>query len=646
MFPDAAVTPRVLARRLAYPNLMSTAFRILLLAFIIPGLMRAAEPASIRVWEKHEVRLTAASTYQNPYTEVTVWVDLVGPSFHKRIYGFWDGGQTFRVRLVATAPGRWTWTSGSQPADAGLDGKTGTFTATDWSEAEKHENPLRHGFLRATPNGHALQYADGTPYFAIGDTWYSAGTNRFKWYDDDTPRPIGPSAGFKDYVRYRKAQGYNWVNIIAAFPNWKTDDQPWHLMMDDPEHTTVRSAWVEFGSGTPATNGVGSAKNMDNEGGRPFLFPGKVPGYENYFPDMDRINPEYFKYVDRKIDYLNANGFVPFIEASRRDSGLLWNKYYGWPESYARYIEYIWARYHANNVVLSPVHLDIIDETVSPDDYSNAIRLVERKYGLPPFGTLLSANANPSTLENWGEHSWVTLNQTGNMREHENFWYLTEIYALKQPTPALNGEPYYAGYKDNRGAGAANYKLGADGGTERDNEFVRACAYGSFLSGGFAGHVYGAEGIWGADIEPSAPTPMWDAFQWASGAQMQYLRTFALSIGRRYQELEPLAELVTPNKSGPALGYEGWAYCARTPDQQVFLAYFERGCPPAKVRGARLSSLYSAQWFDPRTGRWSERVEVQANKIGIIALPQFPGDGDWGLKLTYAGRWLTPKLFP
>jgi hypothetical protein len=599
---------------------------------------RAAEPALIHPWEKQELTFTSEKTYANAYTDVVMWVDLVGPDFHKRVYGFWDGGQTFRVRLVATASGTWTWTSGSEPSDPGLTGKTGVFEARDWTDAEKAENPLRHGFVRPTPNGHALQHTDGTPYIAIGDTWYSAGSNRFKWYDDDTPRPLGPGAGFKDYVRYRRAQGYNWVNIIAAFPNWKTDDKPWHLKMDDADHTTIRSAWVEFGSGTPATNGVGSAKNMDNEGGRPFFFPGKVPGYENYFPDMDRINPEYFKYLDRKVDYLNANGFVPFIEASRRDSGLLWYKYYGWPESYARFIQYIWARYQANNTVLSPVHLDIIDETVSPDDYSNAIRTVFRKFGPPPFGTLLSANANPSTLENWGEHSWVTLHSTGNMRENENFWYLTEIFHLKEPRPALNGEPYYAGFKDNRGAGAVNYKLGAEGGTERDDSFVRACAYGNFLSGGFAGHVYGAEGIWGADIEPTAPTKMWDAFQWSSGAQVPHLRTFALSIGSRYQELEPMSELVTPNKSGPALGYEGWAFCARTPDKNVFLVYFEKGCPRAKIRGAHLNSRYTAQWFDPHTGTFSEPREVTANKIGLIEVPAFPGDSDWGLKLVYAGH--------
>ena len=74
----------------------------------------------------------------------------------------------------------------------------------------------------------------------------------------------------------------------------------------------IRSAWLEFGTD--------SAKNMDNEGGRPFLFPGKVPGYEHVFADVDRINPKYFDYLDRKIDYLNEQGFIPFIEVSRRDA--------------------------------------------------------------------------------------------------------------------------------------------------------------------------------------------------------------------------------------------------------------------------------------------------------------------------------------
>ena len=153
---------------------------------------------SVHIWEKQEVTLTARRAYANPYTDVMVWVDLSGPGFYKRVYGFWDGGQIFRVRLLATAPGAWSWRSGSAPEDPGLSGKTGGFTATDWTEDERRENPLRRGFLRPTPNHHALEQADGTPFFVIGDTWYSAGTNRFKWFDDDQERPIGAGAGFKD----------------------------------------------------------------------------------------------------------------------------------------------------------------------------------------------------------------------------------------------------------------------------------------------------------------------------------------------------------------------------------------------------------------------------------------------------------------
>lgn len=592
----------------------------------------AIAQAPIHVWETQELTFTAQNPYKNAYTEVKVWVDLAGPGFDKRVYGFWDGGNTFRVRLVATRPGLWSWKSGSSSDDPGLTGTTGSFTAVEWTENEKNENPLRRGFIRASANKHALIYADSTPYLAIGDTWFSLSAARFKWYDDEKERPMGPDAGFKDFVRLRKKQGFNWLSIIAAFPNWNTDDSSWLLRMNDSARTTVRSAWMEFGTG--------SAKNMDNEGGKPFFFPGKVPGYEKYFPDMDRINPEYFKYLDRKIAYLNANGIVPFIETSRRDASLLWSKYYEWPASYSRYVEYIYSRYQAYNTVLGPVHLDIIDLTISPDDYKAAFRAMEKEYGPPPFDNLLSANANPSTLENWGEDSWVTLHQIGNKREHNFYWYLTEIYNLKNPAPALNGEPYYAGYSDPRGLGAVNYTRGAKGGTDKDNAIVRSGIYGSFLSGGLAGHVYGAEGIWGGDIEPAAPVKMWDAFKWKSGAEMQYLKTFAFSIGKRYQDLAPMADLVTPNKSHDILSYVGWAYCARTPDKNIFLIYFEKGCPRlAEIRGARLNSVYSAQWFDPRNGTWKNVGDgkLGSSAIGIIKLPNLPEDTDQGLKLIYEG---------
>ena len=592
---------------------------------------RAPAAGPVHVWEKQELTFTAARTIVNPYTEITIWVDLTGPSFKKRVYGFWDGERTFKVRLVATEPGLWNWRSGSYPPEDGLTGKTGSFEAAAWTEEEKQQNPLRRGFLRATPNHHALQLADGTPFFIIGDTWWATGTNCFKWYDDDQQRPIGPTAGFKDYVRYRKAQGFNLVGIIAAFPNWASDGKPAHIVMDNPERTVIRSAWLEFGAA--------SAKNMDNEGGRPFLYPGKVPGYEDVFADVDRINPKYFDYLDRKLDYLNEQGFVPFLEVSRRDASQVWKKYYTWPDSYTRLIEYIFARYQANNVLLSPIHFDTSSESISSAEFLPAIEMALTEHGPPPFGTLLTGNPAPSTLLNWGDGSWVTLHQIGNSREHDFYWYLTQIFRAVYPRPALNGEPYYSGYNDARGRAGGGYRFGAPGNTEKDDQFVRSGMYGSFLSGGLAGHIYGSEAIWGADVQPQAPIKMWEAFQWSSATQMQHLRTFAFSIGRRYQDLIPDADWVSPNRTQTTQGYEGWAYAAHTADREIIVAYFEKGCPRSNIRAAKPSSTYRAEWFDARTGKWLDAGDgfAQSNSIGVIALPPFPGDIDWGLRLLYAG---------
>ena len=141
------------------------------------------------VWEMQEITLKAENTYDNYYKDITVWVDLQGPDFTKRVYGFWDGDNVFKVRFVATKAGQWQWTSGSnQEGDQGLNNKSGSFSASDWTEEEKAANPNRRGFVRATPNGHALQYADGSPFFMVGDTWLAGSTWRLPFRNAPTSR--------------------------------------------------------------------------------------------------------------------------------------------------------------------------------------------------------------------------------------------------------------------------------------------------------------------------------------------------------------------------------------------------------------------------------------------------------------------------
>jgi hypothetical protein len=579
----------------------------------------------VHVWEKVEVTLHADKSYENPYKEVEVWVDLKGPGFEKRCYGFWDGGNVFRVRVLASASGTWRWRSGSNQRDRGLNGKRGSFEAVEWSEAQKEKNPCRRGMVKASANGHAFEWADGTPFFLTGDTWWPVGTFRYRWYDDDKERPIGPGAGIKDYLRYRKKQGFNCIAMIVALGNWANDDKPARLKMADG--TVLRAAWKQAGTE--------SAKDMhDEDGNRVFLFPGKVPGYEKYFPDVERINPAYFRNFDKKIDYLNSQGFVPFIEVSRRDIGQAWKKYYDWPGSYTRYIKYTWSRYQANICLFSPIHLDTTGATIPPEEWNEAANKVIEKYGHPPFGTLAGTNSNPSTLRNFGhtdKAKWLTFHQVGNRRTHDLYPYLTEIFNASPAVPGINGEPYYAGMLD------------AEGGTDKSALYCRSAMYGSLLSGGLGGHIYGGGGwqggLWSGEVEDASPTPIWEVIKWRSADQMRHLRTFILSEGSSYQELVPSVDMLKPNRTGKEKSCIGWAYCAGTSGKDLFLLYFEQDCPKATLASALPQSKYKALWFNPRTGNWIDAGVLSADSAGKINLPNFPDKStrsktDWALKLT------------
>jgi len=580
------------------------------------------------VWEKVEIALHAIGAHANPYTDVEVWVDLKGPGFEKRCYGFWDGGNTFRVRIVATTLGTWTWRSGSRPQCPGLSGVTGTFTAVAWTEEEKKANPCRRGMIRASQNGHAFAYADGTPFFLLGDTWWATPTFRYRWHDDDKPRPLGPGAGFKDYVAYRRRQEFNCIAMIAGFPNWHNDGHPARLNAADG--TVLRAAWPQAGTR--------SAKTMTDEAGhRPFLFPGRVPGHEKLIPDFERIEPAYFQSMDRKIDYLNAHGMVPFIEVARRDVGQVWKKHYPWPESYSRYIQYVWSRYQANICLFSPIHFDTPSRSIPAAEWNRAANHAIDAYGPPPFGTLAGTNANPSSLRNYGhvdEARWLGFHQIGNRRTHDCYAFLAEIFKATPPVPGINGEPYYDGMED------------AEGGSRAAALYCRSAMYGSVLSGGLGGHIYGAGGwqggLWSGEVEAASTYPIWKVIEWPSADQMRHLKAFILSEGRRYQDLVPSTELVSPHRSGKPRGLTGWAYCARTADRDLFMIYFEESCPRATVAGARPGEKYVARWFDPRAGKWTDAGALRADGSGGIALPAFPGDRarsdiDWALKLIRAG---------
>jgi len=592
-----------------------------------------SESEIFHVWEKIEITLVAEKNYPNPYTDVLVWVELKGPEFQKKCYGFWDGGQIYKVRVLANTSGEWTWESGSNQSDNGLNGLKGNFSAVTWNESEKSENPNRRGMVKSTSNGHAFEYADGTPYFMLGDTWWAAGTYRYPWYEDDIDREIGPDAGFKDYVKYRADQEYNCIALVAGFPNWANDELP--NESETEEGIILRDAWLQAGTT--------SAKSMhDEDGNRIFKFPGSVPGYEDYFPDVNRINPEYFQKLDKKVDFFNSLGFIPFIEVARRDIGPAWRKYYKWPETYSRYIQYIWSRYQANICFFSPIHFDW-DGSLPADEWNLAANEVIDTFGPPPFGTMVSCNPTGSSLENFGhidKAKWINFHQIGNFHHefehgHRSYPLLTDMFEPIPPLPAINGEPYYDG------------QHGTNPGSDEAGLYSRSAMYGSFLSGGYGGHIYGAGkegeeggGMWGGNIEDEANFKIWDALLWESGNQMKYFKDFVLSEGIKYVELYPSADLLIPANSKNDNDWLSWSYCSSTKEKDLVLVYFEKNCKNSTVQGLVPDTVYKLHWFDPRNGTWLEdkTEKIKTDPKGKIVLPEFP-DGssisrtDWALKL-------------
>ena len=603
--------------------------------------------AMVHVWEKVEITLTAEKVYDNPYAEVDVWVQLQGPGgFNKHVWGFWDGGLTFRIRLVAPTPGRWTWTAGSSVDDPGLRGQRGSFTARAWSEEEKRANPNRRGFLRPTSNGHALNYADGTPFFLLGDTWWAASTWRYPMKHKPVPEDYvpGPDIGFEEAVQYNKRRGYNGIAMIAAFPNWHNDGHP--AVLNDVDGTRIRScsSWKD--------NQTGGAKDMrDEKGNRPFFFPGKAPTLKSVCADFDRLNPEYFKSLDNKLDYCYEAGFVLFFESVRRDHIPSWRTYHDFNVSFPRYVHYLAARYGCYNIIFSAAHMDS-----GAHEIETAISLWHKRYGGLPFGQPVTSLAARSTLRLYGhgdDAPWLTLHGIGNSTPRVNSAILEmePIFRLPDPHPAITQEPYYPG-AHNRWNLKERMEIPATD-SERDRYYARAHAYGGVLSGGLGGHIYGTN-AWDGDVAAVEPRKenwgegneyIHEALLFKVGGQMQHLRTFILSEGARYQDLELVPEDIMPRTSvsGPR-GYtmSGLAFMMRTPDKALAMLYFEDSCKKPALKNMAPDAPYAAEWFNPRTGEWSSAGtgSLRADHSGKLQLPDFLGglkttreDEDWALKL-------------
>ncbi|MCU0515098.1 MAG: DUF4038 domain-containing protein [Anaerolineae bacterium] len=175
---------------------------------------------------------------------------LTVPAYHA-------GDTAWRVRFSPPWPGHYAYhTVCTDPANVGLHGQTGELRAVAYTGT----NPvLAHGALTVAANGRHFAFADGTPFFWLGDTWWMALTDRLGWPEE-----------FQQAAADRVRKGFSVVQLVAGF----FPDMP-----------------------------IGDPRGQ-NEGGHAWQ------------PDLSRMNPAWFDQADLRVAWLVKNGIVPCIFGS------------------------------------------------------------------------------------------------------------------------------------------------------------------------------------------------------------------------------------------------------------------------------------------------------------------------------------------
>ncbi len=161
-----------------------------------------------------EIAFTALRPHADPFNDLKLDVQATAPDGTvKDVPAFWAGGAVWKVRYASPQTGLHRWRSACSDAqDAGLHGVAGTLDV----EPYRGTNPLyRHGPIRVAADRRHFEYADGTPFFWLGDTWWMGLCHRLHWPDE-----------FRQLADDRRAKGFTVVQIVAGlYPDMPAFDR-------------------------------------------------------------------------------------------------------------------------------------------------------------------------------------------------------------------------------------------------------------------------------------------------------------------------------------------------------------------------------------------------------------------------------------
>ena len=167
---------------------------------------------SVQRWRVVEIELSSSQSYSDPFYDVDVEVTFTGPDGLKITRpAFWDGGLIWKIRFAPPETGLWTMTTNATDV-----GNSGLHNVTKTVECGSYAGDLdiyNHGFLKISNNGRYLTYANGTPFFYLGDTHWILPHERF-----ETSNAPDVASQFKYTVDKRVKQGFT---VYQSEPIWQ-----------------------------------------------------------------------------------------------------------------------------------------------------------------------------------------------------------------------------------------------------------------------------------------------------------------------------------------------------------------------------------------------------------------------------------------
>ena len=153
----------------------------------------------MRVEQYRTLRLYFETQIEDPYFNCELKAIFTNGKTSIVREAYWDGFQKMGIAFSPVLLGDWQYRLESN--DSELNGKTG------WIECVPYSGTLdiyKHGFIKVSPDKRYFTYADGTPFFWLGDTHWEFAYKE-KWDQSNHPHM---DSMFKGMVDLRKKQGY------------------------------------------------------------------------------------------------------------------------------------------------------------------------------------------------------------------------------------------------------------------------------------------------------------------------------------------------------------------------------------------------------------------------------------------------------